>query len=461
MVRCHLLRPLPGWSCKLVAPRAVPSQSERKPDAPVIGIRDTSAQDAPMDTSQGPSKKRIGLWLGMLVGIAVVLALAWPRFSNYLSTSASVSAQSLRIAQVQRGEFVRDVAVDGSVVAAVSPTLFAPEDGTVTFLFEAGDTVTSGDLVAVVDSPQLSSRLQQEQATLESLETGLRRKGIEKKAEELRNQQAVDLAGVSVQAAERELRRAEASREHQAISQQDYEKSRDDLSIARLEHEHARQNAGLQSERLQFELETQQLQYQRQRLAVQDLQRQVDELQLRSPVNGMIGQLRVEQKSAVARNAPLMTVVDLSAFEIEVRVPEAYADDLALGLAAEVSFGGQVYPAHLTSVSPEVRERQVLGRVRFAEGAAPEMRQNQRVSTRIVLESKPSTLKLQRGPFMNSGGGRMAYVRSDGLLERRAITIGSTSAREVEVLSGLEVGEYVVISDLSRFDGAEQVLLSE
>ncbi len=445
----------------MAAPRAVPSQPDQLNDPPVVGIRDTAGQDVPMDNMGGSAKKRLGTWAAMVLGIVLLLALAWPQFNKYLSTNASVSLQRLRIAQVQRGEFIRDVAVDGAVVAAVSPTLFAPDDGTVTFLFEAGDTVKTDDLVALLDSPQLSSSLQQEQATLQSLQTGLQRKAIEKKAEELRNQQAVDLAGVSVQAAQRELRRAEASREHQAISQQDYEKSRDDVEIARLEHEHARQNAGLQSERLQFELETQQLQYQRQQLAVQELQRQVDELKLRSPVDGMVGQLRVEQKSAVARNAPLMTVVDLSAFEIEVRVPEAYADDLALGLAAEVSFGGEMYPAHLTSVSPEVRDRQVLGRVRFAEGAAPEMRQNQRVSTRIVLESKPDTLKVQRGPFLNSGGGRTAYVQSDGLLVRRAITIGSSSAREVEVLSGLEVGERVVISDLSQFDGAEQVLLSE
>src|SRR4029453_6463427 len=155
-----------------------------------------------------------------------------------------------RLATVTRGEFVRDVVVDGVVVAAVSPTLFSPADGSVPFRVQPGDTVKAGDELATVDSPELTNRLDQERATLEGLRTGLERRAIEKKTEELRNRQTADLAQVDVTAGERELRRAEGSHAEHVISDRDYEKAKDDLERAKLQLAHALENARLQSESL-------------------------------------------------------------------------------------------------------------------------------------------------------------------------------------------------------------------
>ncbi|MEE9141301.1 MAG: efflux transporter periplasmic adaptor subunit, partial [Gammaproteobacteria bacterium] len=111
-------------------------------------------------------------------------------------------------------------------------------------------------------------------------------------------------------------------------------------------------------------------------------------------------------------------------------------------------------------ISPEVKNNEVTGRVRFA-GAVPDgLRQNQRVSARLLLESKPDAIKVQRGPFLDSGGGRVAYVVEDDIARRRPIRVGSASVREVEILEGLTDGERIVISNLSAFEGAETVLLT-
>ena len=99
--------------------------------------------------------------------------------------------------------------------------------------------------------------------------------------------------------------------------------------------------------------------------------------------------------------------------------------------------------------------------MRFKDSVPEGLRQNQRVSVRIVLESKPDTLKVQRGPFLDSGGGRVAYVVHDGMAERRAVRIGSTSLREVEILEGLAAGETIIISSISELGDAGTVLLTD
>jgi len=423
------------------------------------GIRDTSATDIAIERPR--SQKRL-IWIGAIV-LSIITAgfVFYPAVSRWNQAEISVSRERLRFAVIERGDFVRDVGVQGTVVAAVSPTLFSPAQGTVTLKIKAGDNVEQGSVLATIESPELRNQLLQQLAALQGVRTEFERQRIEIKRQQLENQQTIDLANVKIIAAERELRRADVSRSSQVISEQDYDKAVDDVNTVRLEYAHAKQNGDLAKEVMDFELKSDQLAIDRQTLLVSNLQRQVDELEIVSPVTGMVGSLMVEQKAAVSANQPLLTVVDLSAFEVEIQVPESYGDDLNIGMDAEITYGGRKFPGVVTAVSPEVRNNQVTGRVRFAQQPPAGLRQNQRVSVRIILEASNDVLMVQRGPFLDTGGGRIAYVFRDGLAERRPISIGASSINSIQILSGLEEGDTIVISSVSQFDGANTVYVTD
>lgn len=423
-------------------------------------IADTSGQDVQL--ARAPNRTR-WILLGAVV-LAVLLSAFWavPAVQRWAGSSITVPVDRLRLARVARADLVRDVSVQGRVVAAISPTLFAPAQGIITLEVDAGDEVAQGQVLAVLDSPELRNRLQQETATRDSLAVELDRQRIEAKQKALDNRKNIDLAKVTLVAAERERRRAESGYEIEAISQIDYEKTKDDLDTAQLAHQHAVGDAELDAERLAFELRNRELQLERQALLVQDLERQVDELNMRSPVNGIVGNLLVEQKASVIANQAVMAVVDLSAFEVEAQVPESYADDLGLGMPAEILVGSTPYAGALVSVSPEVIENQVTTRIRFEGQTPPGLRQNQRLTTRVLMEEKPAVLTLPRGQFLESGGARVAYVLGeDGVARRRAIEVGARSLAAVEVVAGLEEGENVVVSSIDAFRGAETVLVTD
>lgn len=436
---------------------AVPS-----PDSPnrVTHIRDTSAQDRPVD--QQPLLKRrrykliaAGCGAVLLLLVLVLIVRSW------LSAEVSVPRERVRVAEVTRGSFIRDVSAQGTVVAAVSPTLFAAAPGTVHYLVHAGDTVSKQQVIAQVDSPELRNELEREQSTLASLEVAVERQSIDTRQQLLGNQQTIDLANVSIQAAQREQRRAEDSWAKRLISERDYEKARDDAAAAAVNHKHAVETAGLQKESLEFELRARRLERDRQRLVVKDLQRRVSDLEIKSPVNGIVGTLAVNERGTVPLNAPVITVVDLTAFEIEFQVPESYADDLTLGMDAEVTYAARKYAAKVSAVSPEVKQSQVTGRLRFSGDVPQGLRQNQRMSSRIVLEARDDVLKVARGPFLDSGGGRIAYVIHDDIATRTSIQTGATSVSEVEIIQGLSPGEHIIISNLGEFDRVETVRLSD
>lgn len=425
-----------------------------------MNIADTSAQDVAIEKK--PNRVRLIVSGGIAAMLVLFAFWAVPAVQRWAGSTVTVPLDRLRIASAQVGDLVRDVSVQGRVVAAISPTLFAPAGGTITLQVDAGSEVTEGQVLAVIDSPELQNRLQQERSTLDRLSVELDRQRIETRQKILDNQKNIDLARVALVAAERERRRAEAGWEIEAISQIDFEKTKDDLENAQLAHKHAVADGELDEERLRFELRTRELELSRQQYLVEDVERQVGDLEMRSPVNGIVGNLLVDQKANVADNQAVMAVVDLTAFEVEAQVPESYADDLGLGMAAEVLVGNQPFDATLVSVSPEVIQNQVTTRIRFAEIMPPGLRQNQRLTTRILMEEKRGVLTLPRGQFLDSGGGRVAYVLGDdGVARRRSIEIGARSLSEVEVAAGLEPGESVVISSIDAFRGADTVLVTD
>ncbi len=421
-------------------------------------ISDTSSQDVILEPK---SKTKIFITLS-IAAIALIVA-AWfaaPAISRWSQAQESVSRERLRTAVVTRGDLVRDISVQGRVVAAVSPTLYATQAGTITFDVESGDSVHAGQSLATIDSPELQNQLLQEQARLSSLRVELERQGITSRQQQLQSQKGEDSAAISLKAAQREMSRAETAFNQGAMTAVDYEKAQDDLQTAKLLHKHSLLDTELDAERLEFELQTQELSVEQQELLVKNLRRQVEELIIVSPVDGIIGNLTVDQKTNVAKNQAVLSVVDLSAFEVEVQISESYADDLAIGLQAEVRAGSETYESTLVAVSPEIIGNQVTGRVRFNDEVAEGLRQNQRLTTRVLLEEKFDVTMVQRGQFFDSGNGRIAYVIDDGIARRRAIVSGVTSLRSIEILEGLEPGETIVISSTDLFNSAEAVLIN-
>jgi len=422
-------------------------------------IADTSAQDVKLAPKGNRTRNLIGG--GSILALLVVLWVAVPALNRWSSTSASIPYDRLRIAEVIRADLVRDVSVQGRVVAAVSPTLYAPAAGTLSLRVEAGASVEVDQVLAVVDSPELENELKQAQASLEENEMELERQRIESKQAALEKRKGADLADVALVAARREMRRAEEAHKRGVIPVIDFEKAKDELRNAELAYAHAVADADLFDERLTFELRAKELSRNRQQLFVTELQRQVEQLDIRSPVAGIVGDLLVEQRAAVSRDTPVMAVVDLSRFEIDALIPESYADDLAIGMQAEIILGDQKYSGQLVAVSPEIIANQVRSRIRFSGDMPPNIRQNQRLTTRVLLEERPSVLTLQRGQFLETGGGRIAYVlRDDDIAERRQISIGGRSLSSVEIISGLSEGDRVIISSIDQFRSAETVLIT-
>ncbi|HEV7608018.1 MAG TPA: HlyD family efflux transporter periplasmic adaptor subunit [Steroidobacteraceae bacterium] len=423
---------------------------------PEIAMRGTESQDRVVAT-RNPRRaflRRYGVVAGL--GLALLLLVAWSARA-WLSSDKIIPRARMRTAIVERGPFVRDVAATGIVVAAVSPTLFAEAPGTIIYKVRAGDTVKAGDVLGSVDSASLTNEYERERATLVSSEAALNRQAIEVRRSILKSSQDTDLAKVQITAAEREFKRAEDAWNIHVIPQRDFERARDDLETAKLNYAHAMETGGLEKDSLQLELRSQRAQRDAQALKAARLHDRVEALTLKSPVAGMVATLSQPERAQVAENAPLVTVVDLSALEIEFQVAESYANEIRSGMNAEITLDGRKLIGTVAGISPDVRNSQVTGRVRFTEQPKA-LRQNQRASVRIVLDERNDVLKVARSPF-NDSDTHFVYVVHDDSAVRVPVEFGAAAIGEIEIRNGLTVGDTVVLADMRDYKDAPSVLI--
>ncbi|WP_395702395.1 efflux RND transporter periplasmic adaptor subunit [Aquabacterium sp.] len=420
-------------------------------------IRDTSAQDTVLAPT--PPWRRTGWrWLALALLFAL---LAWgaPRMWSALAVGQSISLGRLAVATVEVGPLTRDITGEGKVVAAVSPTLYAGNAGSVSLLVQAGDAVQRGQVLARIDSPELKARLAQERSNADALESEALRAEADARQQRAQAQSQLEIATISYKTAQNDLQRQTQAFEAGATAGMQVDQARDAVARAQVALDQAKALLSLKDDATRFELRAKRQAVERQRLQVADIERQAEELAVRSPVQGQVGQLFVNDRMTVAKDAKLATVVDLSQLEVQMQVAESFARELQPGMAGEISGNGQRWAGKLSSVSPEVVNGEVSARLRFDGPTPPQLRQNQRLSVRVLLDHREQVLTVARGSFVDDGGGRVAYVLQDGEARRRAIRLGAQSLAKVEVLEGLKPGERVVISGTENFRGAERVMV--
>jgi HlyD family secretion protein len=421
-------------------------------------IADTQGQDRLLPQRSSWSRHRKLVVAGLALG-GVLVGFIWIVL-HFRGALMSVDRDRLTIATVQRTTFIRDIAAEGQVVASVSPTLYAPYGGTVTLKVHAGDVVDKDQLLAVIVSPDLAAKVAQEEATLLNMQLQYKRAQLEATRKLSQARALFEQADIDRITAQRELDRSRKAFDLGAYSELQLLRAEDALRKAQFASQQAKASLNDQPKQNSFDVDSTQALLDRQDFLVKDLHRQVDELQIRSPVTGNVGQVNVADRASLAKDSPLLTVVDLSALELQINVPEGLARDLAVGMPASLEGAGRSWQGTIGAVSPQVINGQVVARVRFREQKPTGLRQSQRLSARIFIERRENVLTVDRGPFMEQDGGRFVYVVRDNKAIRRPVRLGASSVEKVEVISGLKQADQIVVSGTEALRSAPEVILS-
>ena len=188
---------------------------------------------------------------------------------------------------------------------------------------------------------------------------------------------------------------------------------------------------------------------------------QVDALRVRAGLNGVLSAVSVEVGQQVAPGTNLVRVADPSRLKATIQIPETQAKDVQIGQKASVDTHNGVVEGHVTRVDAAVVNGTVAVDVIFDGPQPPGARPDLSVDGTIEIERLPDILYVGR-PVQgqpNSTVGLFRLAQDGKEATRVRVELGRSSVNTIEIVRGLQVGDQVILSDMSAWDAYDRVRL--
>lgn len=424
-------------------------------------ISGTEHQDEPIKPSSSRFY-RYGWGIAALLSLLCIAVGFSQYFTAWYTGLPSISGKTLSIASVVRGDLVRELFVSGHLVAARAPQLYSSSAGTIRLLKNPGELVKKGDIIAEVKSPELEALLEKSVAQLNTLAAALNRGDLLDKELLLDLQREMTEKRMLHKAVNREKQRVESLYVQKAVSLVEKERVADQWQASKLAYQFMQKKVKLAKERVIFDKQSRLELLKQQEITVTELERQHAELSIAAPVSGRVGNWLVGQGEQVPNPQAVMTIVDLSHYEVELLVPELYASDLREGLQIKFKVSEQSKQGEIVNISPEVDDGQIKVRAKLLGVNTEVLRQNQRINVRLEFERKSRVLQVRKYPYFSENTLQKVFlVGMDNTVREEFVRFGSASVDAIEVVQGLNEGDRVVISDSRRLKGLEAFKLVE
>lgn len=402
---------------------------------------------------------RRGLWsVATVVAAGSILLFA----ADWLRPSLRRSA--IRTGTVTRGDLEATLMASGTVVPAAERVIASPIAGRVErVLLRPGDAVQPGDEILELDLS--ATRLE-----LERLEEKLAQNGNDRLQRTLElEEKLADLQGrVETQTLDLEMARFRLEqnrtlKDEGLISEDAWKEAglavdKAEISLRQI-REQMETERRLNAARLEgLALDAGILEKER-----EDARRQMRLATTAAPVAGVLSMVFQQEGAEVPQGEVLARIADLNAFRVEARISDAYASRLAAGQEAWIVTDGRKLPARVDAILPSVEEGTVRFDVALDDPTDDVLRQNLRVDVLVVTGRRDGTLLAPRGPYIAGGGvDHQVFVvdpdRPDRAV-RTDVTVGLMGHEHLEITSGLQEGDAIIISDTRDVIHAKEIRL--
>jgi len=404
-------------------------------------------------------RRRQQIWIAAaVVGVVVVGA----GLATLDSAAPVVERESLYTARVQYGEMLRQVRGNGTLVPRDVRFVAAQTEGRVErVLVKAGAVVEADTVIAELVNPEVPRQLEEAELALEEAESDLTALRVRLESDRL-NQ----LANVAQVRADSESARLTADAEGELfedhiIPEVQYRSSilRAEQLAVRLDIEQQRLDQMEESRVAQMDAQASRVS--RARRTVERRTEQLEGLSVRAGMAGVLQAVTVEAGQSVVQGTSIARVARPDLLIAELRVPQAQASQIALGQSVTVDTRSGEVTGEVIRIDPAV----VNGTVQVDVGLTGELPASARpdlsVDGEIEIERIPDTLFVSRPAVGGSGAfASMFRVDPDGNgAQRVQVRLGSASVNVVQVLEGLQEGDEVVLSDVSRWDDFDRLVI--
>ena len=396
---------------------------------------------------------RIGTAVGGFIVLIVVVI-------SMLQTS--LKRKDLNISTVDKGVIEVSVSASGKVIPAFEEIINSPINSRIVEVYKrGGDSVDVGtpilklDLQSAeteynkqLDEEQMKSlQLEQQRVTnhnkLSEMEMNLKvsRMELDRKAVELRNERYLDSLGAGTTDKVRQV-------------ELDY-----NVSILKLkEDEQKYKNEQALAE---ADLKVKELELNIFRKSLAETRRTLEDAQIRSPRKAILTYVNNEIGSQIGQGAKVAIVSDLSHFKIEGEIADTYGDRIAAGSKAVIKIGSEKLDGTVSDVTPLSKNGVISFTVQLEEDNHKRLRSGLKTDIYVMNAVKDDVLRIANSSYyVGKGEYELFVVNGDQLLKRK-VQLGDSNFEYVEVVSGLQEGDQVIVSDMNAYKDKNKLKIED
>ena len=371
----------------------------------------------------------------------------------------SIFLEGLTVGTVDRGPIAITVNAAGKVTPLNEEIVTSPTSARILEIYKyPGDSVRMGEPLLKLDITQLENeyrrqldeeeiRLSRFERTKVNLENSLFEMDNQLKIKEMQfmqlytdlsNEKYLDSLGASTSD---KVRRAELN----------YEESRMQL-------EQLRKKVDLEKRNVAADLKVQEIELRMFQQTLQEKAKLLNEAQIFSPKTAILTFISGQIGSHVSQGAQIAIVADLSRFKIDSEIADGYRDKLSLGARAVVEVGNvQVYGT-VTSIIPSVLNGVIQFTVIPEDGDQGGIRSGSAANVYVMHGLREDVLRIPNSSIFAYGPGKYGvWVVEGKKAVRREIEVGEGSFEFIEIISGLEPGEEVILSNLNKYEDKSEI----
>ena len=396
---------------------------------------------------------RIGTAVG---GFIVLIVVVIPMLQT------SLKRKDLNISTVDKGGIEVSVSASGKVIPAFEEIINSPINSRIVEVYKrGGDSVDVGtpilklDLQSAeteynkqLDEEQMKSlQLEQQRVTnhnkLSEMEMNLKvsRMELDRKAVELRNERYLDSLGAGTTDKVRQV-------------ELDY-----NVSILKLkEDEQKYKNEQALAE---ADLKVKELELNIFRKSLAETRRTLEDAQIRSPRKAILTYVNNEIGSQIGQGAKVAIVSDLSHFKIEGEIADTYGDRIAAGSKAVIKIGSEKLDGTVSDVTPLSKNGVISFTVQLEEDNHKRLRSGLKTDVYVMNAVKDDVLRIANSSYYVGKGEYELFVVNGNQLLKRKVQLGDSNFEYVEVVSGLQEGDQVIVSDMNAYKDKNKLKIED
>jgi HlyD family secretion protein len=406
-------------------------------------------------------KKRIRNAIYAAVGLTAVVLVSIG-LSRLKPAAPTVERAVVWPDTVKRGPMVRQVRGLGTLTPEDIRWIPATTQGRVEkIILRPGTPVRANDVILELTNPTLEQQLQDATLKLQASEAGLANIKVQLNNDLLQQRAGSASIEADYNKAKMQAQMNEELAKDQLVSALVLRQSQVERDQLAVRNEISKEQLASKTESIRAQLAVQQSAVDQARALLHLTQQQRDELKVRAGLDGMLQLVPVEVGQQVAPGTNLARVANPSRLKAEIKIAETQAKDIQIGQKAEVDTRNGIVEGRVARIDPSVqngtRTVDVTLTGDLPKGAVPDLS----VDGTIELERLNDVIFMGRPAFgQDQSVVGLFKMTADGVTaERVQVKLGKSSVNTIEVLSGLKVGDQVILSDMSAYDAYDRIRL--